>query len=299
MGSVEYMDVSLRDGIESGYIIGPKIIRSARAICTTGGHGWKLGAREADGVEGVRKAVREQLKAGADNIKIMASGGVVTKGAELMHTQFSLDELKVAVEEARKAGKTIAAHSHPARSIKDCIIAGIDSIQHGIYADDEAIRMMSEMGVYLSPTLMAPKQAYENPDLAPEWLVQKVKVVIPIHRQNTGKAYRSGVKIALGSDAGARLVYHGKNLRELSELVGIGMTAHEAILSATRNAAKVLGLEDQIGSVRGGKLADIIIIDGNPLDDIRILEDEGNIGIVIKGGKIIKDSRSNIMGNLG
>lgn len=291
MGSFGCVDISLRDAIERKFIIGPRIICSGRAICITGGHGWMLGAREADGVEEVRKAVREQLKAGIDNLKILASGGFITKGVNPIHSQFSLDELKVAVEEARKAGRTIAAHSHPAQSTKDCVIAGIDSIQHGTYADDEAIRMMVEKGASLSPTLITGKHTSENLDLIPEWLAEKVKDVVPIHHQNMAKAYQAGVKIVMGSDAGSPLLYHGKiNLKELNELVSIGMTAHEAIQSATSTAAEVLGVEESTGSVQEGKLADIIVVDGNPLDDITILEDERNIRVVIKEGEIIKDS---------
>jgi imidazolonepropionase-like amidohydrolase len=292
-GSFECIDICLREAIENRFIIGPRIVCSGRAICTTGGHGWTLGAREADGIDEIRKAVREQLKAGADNIKIMASGGVATEGVEPIHVQFSLDELRTAVEEARKAGKTISAHSHPAQSIKDCINAGINSIQHGIYADDEAIEMMVERKSYLTPTLMAPRQAFENPDKAPEWLVKKVRAVVPVHHQSAAKAYRAGVKIAMGSDAGAPMVFHGKNLRELREFVEIGMTPHEAILSATKNAAELLGLQDSIGSIQKGKIADIVIIEGNPLENISVLEEESNVIMVIKKGKIFKDMRNN------
>jgi len=296
MGSFEDIDIPLRDAVESELIIGPRIISSGRGICITGGHGWSSGAREADGVQEVRKAVREELKAGADNIKIFASGGVLTRGVEPISIQFSLDELKVAVEEATKAGKTVAAHSHPAQSIKQCILAGINCIQHAIFADDEAIEMMVQNNVCLSPTLMAPKQAFENPGLVPKWIAQKVKSVIPIHHQSALKAYQAGVKIVLGSDAGTPLVYHGNNLRELSELVGIGMSANEAIVAASRNAAEALGLDNLIGSVEAGKIADVIIVDGNPLDDITVLENQKNINIVIKEGKIIKNNLSSSLG---
>ena len=292
MGSYECEDISLRDAIESHLIVGPRIVCSGRAICATGGHGWTLGAREADGVEEVRKAVREQLKAGADNIKILASGGFVTEGVNPIHAQFSLDELKMAVKEARKAGKITAAHSHPPESIKDCIMAGINSIQHAMFLDDEAIDLMVEKGVYLSPTLMPPKKVFNNPELAPKWLWQKVKGVIPIHSGNAAKAYRAGVKIVMGSDSGAPPIPHGKNLGELIELVGIGMTTHEVIQSATSKAAEALRLEDITGSIQEGKMADIIITEGDPLSDITILEDERNIRIIIKEGEIVKDSRS-------
>lgn len=301
-------DAGVKQAVEEGYIVGPRMQISITALTTTGGHGdsytssgqsVKLMHNDypgmpngiCDGVEEVRKTVREVLRAGADVIKVHATGGVLSATDHPEFTQFNIDELKVMVEEAAfRKGLKVMAHAQGAEGIKNAIKAGIHSIEHGIYLDDECIELMLKHGTYLVPTLLAPLSVLELAEEAgmPEWGVKKAQESFEAHKKSIAKAYQAGVKIAMGTDAG--VMKHGTNLRELALMNEIGMTPMETIVATTKVAAQCLGWEDKVGTLESGKLADVVITKTNPLTDLSSLADNSNIVLVVKDGKVLKDT---------
>lgn len=288
LGGKDFIDIAIRDAIDSELIPGPRVICSGKMICMTGGHGWEFG-REANGAEDIRKAVREQLKAGADIIKMMATGGIMTKGMNPGSTQFTLEELKAGVQEAQKAGRLTASHAQGTEGIKNSLLAGINSIEHGFFLNDETIRLMLERKAFFVPTLSVNHHILRAGTKSgiPAFAVEKAKSVIKSHEQSVKKAYQAGVQIALGTDAGTPFNQHGKNLKELDLLVQMGFSPMEAIVAGTKTASQVLGLADKIGTLEKGKLADLIIIDGNPLEDIGLLQEKDRILAIMKGGRFL------------
>jgi imidazolonepropionase-like amidohydrolase len=249
-----------------------------------------------DGAEEVCKKVREVLRAGAEVIKVHVTGGVASPTDHPDFTQFTPEELAVIVREgAYRRDVKVMAHAEGAEGIKNAVRAGIHSIEHGIYLDDEATDLMLEHGTFLVPTLLAPVaivEAASAPDGAlkwPEYAVRKAREVVEDHRASIAKAYKAGVRIAMGTDTAVSP--HGANLRELALMCGVGMTPMEAIVAATKVAAECLGWQDRVGTVEPGKLADIVVCKSDPLTDIRSLENAGNILIVMKDGQIVKDRR--------
>ena len=285
MGGRDYVDLAIRDGIESGLLQGPRMICSGKLVCMTGGHGWQFG-REASGIDDVREAVREQLKMGVNFIKMIATGGVMTKGVEPGATQFTLEELLAGVEEAKKAGRRTATHAQGTEGIKNSLWAGVNSIEHGFFLDDEAIELMLEMNAYLVPTLNAPYQIIRGGVRrgVPRYAVDKSKAVMKSHFQSVRRAYKSKIPIAMGTDAGTPFNCHGENSKEMELLVKAAMTPMEAIVATTKIASEVLALEKKVGTLEKGKLADLIIVDGNPLKDIRLLQDKDKIQVIMKEG---------------
>lgn len=205
-------------------------------------------------------------------------------------TQFSMEELQIIVEEAAfRKGRKVMAHAQGAEGVKQAVRAGIHSIEHGIFLDDEAIELMIKHGTYLVPTLLAPVsvvEASEANESMPAYAVDKAKEVMEIHQQSVARAYEAGVKIAMGTDAG--VMAHGTNLRELELMCDIGMSPMEAILASTKIAAECLGWEDRIGTIAEGKLADLVIVQENPLENIASLADTNNIKTVMQGGELKK-----------
>ncbi|MDI9568595.1 MAG: amidohydrolase family protein [Bacillota bacterium] len=285
MGGKNHIDLDLRDAIAQGLAQGPRIMASGRLITMTGGHGWMIG-REVDGPDEARKGAREEIKAGVDVIKIMATGGVMTPGVEPGSPQLTEEEMRAAVEEAKKAGKITASHAQGLTGIKNAIRAGIDSIEHGIYLDEEACEMMIENNVYLVPTLAAPYWIVTKGREAgiPDYAVSKTEKVIETHNASFRLALKMGVKIAMGTDSGTPFNEHGENTYELKLMVQEGMTPMQAIVAATKNGAELLGLSDQIGTVEAGKQADLLVVDGNPLEDIDAVT---RVHLVFKGGKAV------------
>ena len=285
MGGKDYVDLVIRDGIESGLLQGPRMICSGKLVCMTGGHGWQFG-REASGTDEVREAVREQLKMGVNFIKLIATGGVMTKGVDPGATQFTLEELLAGVEEARKAGRRTAAHAQGTEGIKNSLWAGVNSIEHGFFLDDEAIELMLVMNTYLVPTLNAPYQIIRGGVRrgVPRFAVEKSKSVMKSHFRSVRRAYKSKIPIAMGTDAGTPFNCHGDNLKEMELLVKAGLIPMEAIVSTTKIASEVLGLEKKIGTLEKGKLADLVVIDGNPLNDITILQKKDKMLAIMKDG---------------
>jgi imidazolonepropionase-like amidohydrolase len=286
LGGREYVEISLRRAIQEGLVDGPRIVAAGRPVCMTGGHGHWLG-READGPDDARKAVREQLKAGADVIKIIATGGVMTPGVEPGSPQLTLEEMRAAIEEARKAGRRTAAHAMASSGISDAIAAGITSIEHGIYLTEEIVAHMRRDGTFLVPTLNAPA-AIASGGLAagiPEFMVRKSEVVVPAHVASFQLAHRAGVRIAAGADSGTPLNFHGSLLPELTLMVKYGMTPLEAIRAATVTAADCLGLADVTGRVAPGYAADLIAVAGDPAERIEAVAD---LKLVLVSGRVLE-----------
>ncbi|MBW1666821.1 MAG: amidohydrolase family protein [Deltaproteobacteria bacterium] len=289
LGGKEEIALVLRDAICSGLISGPRMLVSRQMICMTGGHGWPVG-READGPDEVRKAVRQQIKKGADLVKFMATGGVLTPGVEPGAAQLTEEELRAGIEEAHKAGRKTATHAMGTEGTLNALRAGIDSIEHGVYLDDQSVSLMVKQGVALVPTLSALYniEAKGIEGGIPEYAVEKTKRVKPYHLSSIRMARETGVRIAMGTDAGTPFNMHGENIGELKFLVEQGFSPIEAIQAGTRIAAEVLGMESDLGSIEEGKLADLVVVEGNPLDNIGLLRDPEAIKLVVQGGKIVK-----------
>ncbi|OFS63233.1 amidohydrolase family protein [Nosocomiicoccus sp. HMSC09A07] len=300
-------DLGFKKAVEDELVVGPRMVISVSALSITGGHGDStnysgidvplitphpgLPSNIADGVEEVRKKTREILRAGADVIKVMATGGVSTPTDHPRFTQYSQEELNVIVEEARyRNGVKVMAHAQGEEGIQQCLDAGIHSIEHGIYLTDKIIDQMKEQGTFLVPTLLAPVSVIEFAEElgVSEVGLKKSKEVLDAHVESFKKAHKSGVKIAMGTDAG--VFKHGTNLRELELMVEHGMTPMEAIIASTKTAAECLEL-DNVGQIAPGFLADFVLLKENPLENIGSLKDNDNILVVAKEGKVLKDIR--------
>ena len=301
-------DAGVKQAVESGVVPGPRLQISITVMTITGGHGdgWMRSGMEyemfppypgvpsarVDGVDECRRKVREILRAGADVIKICATGGVLSPTDHPEFTQFSPEELEVIVREADyRLGKKVMAHAQGVQGIKNAVRAGIHSIEHGIFLDDEALDLMLTHGTFLVPTLIAPLAVLEAGEKGgmPEYAVRKAREVVEIHSDSITRAWKAGVKISMGTDAG--VFPHGANLRELGLMVNIGMNPMDSIVASTKIAAECLGWQDRIGTLQAGKLADLIVVKTNPLQNIRALENPDNIVLVVKDGKVMKDIR--------
>jgi len=292
LGGKDGVDLVLREAIHSGLVEGPRMLASGRMICMTGGHGWQFG-READGPWEVMKAVREQLKSGADVVKFMATGGVMTPGVEPGNEQFTEEELRAGIHEAHKAGRRTATHAQGAQGILNALRAGIDSVEHGIFLTEEILHLMRERDVALVPTLSALYHIEEKGAEAgiPQFAVEKTHRVKPIHLQSVSAAREAGVRVAMGTDAGTPFNEHGCNLNELRRLMEVGYGPEEVLRAATWEAAHVLGWEKEVGSIEEGKLADLVVVEGNPLEEVDPLCRGETLRMVIQGGRIVVDSR--------
>ena len=290
MGGRDGIDLSIRDAIRSGLILGPRMQASGKLICMTGGQAWPMG-READGPDEVRKAAREQIKAGADLVKLMATGGVLTPGVEPGSEQYTEEELRAGVEEAHKAGRKTAAHAQGTKGVINALRAGIDSIEHGIFLNEESISLMVKRNVPLLPTLSALYKIESKGIEAgiPAFAVEKTLRVKTFLLESVRMAREAGVRVALGTDAGTPFNIHGENLGELKNLVELGYSNMQVLESGTRIAAQVLGLENELGTIEEGKLADLVVVEGNPLDDIAILLNEKAIRLVMQNGVVVKE----------
>jgi imidazolonepropionase-like amidohydrolase len=295
VGAAGYSDVALRDAINAGDVPGPRMLVSGPPLTITGGHAdnnllpFEYHATSdgvADGVDGVRHMVRQNIKYGADLIKFMASGGVLSKGDNPQASQYTLEEMKAIVAEAHRLGRKVAAHAHGAQAILWASEAGVDSIEHGSYIDDAAIAEMKKNGTYLVPTLYLGDWFLENAEIIhlPDFLQAKAKAVIPAARKNVAQAFASGVKVAFGTDAA---VYpHGLNAHEFAVMVKLGLTPLQAIQAATVNAADLLGWSGKVGSLDAGAWGDIVAVDGDPLKDVTTLE---RVKFVMKGGEVVRN----------
>src|SRR5580698_7289348 len=294
------VNISLRNAIRKGLVIGPRVYTAGKIISSTGGHGDPThGFREGlyaephttetvvDGKDACIKAVRQMYKEGADLIKITASGGVLSLEKDGLGAQFSDEELRAIVETARDYGMPVAAHAHGAEAIKRAIRAGVTSIEHGTFMDDEAIALFKEHGTWYVPTIIAGKSVADSarkPGYFPPVIAGKAMAVGPRIQATFAKAYKAGVKIAFGTDAG---VYaHGKNWIEFVYMTEAGMPALEAIKCATVNAATLIGIADKAWTIEPGKWADIVAVEGDPVKDIHVM---GQVRFVMKEGVVYKN----------
>jgi len=286
-----YADVSLRDAVKNGVIPGPRIFASTRSLSITGGYapyGYAIdvpyGSQLADGIDGVTKAVREQIQFGADWIKIYGDSRYRHRVADSLvgSATFTDDEVKAIVYEAEKVGIHVCAHCYTSEAAQRSLRAGVKSIEHGLYLDDETFRLMKQKGAYWVPTLIAYAHWTDDPTNSPE-VRNMVQYSVKRHQETFARGLKSGVKIAFGSD-----YYdpHGEGTKEFGLMVDYGMSPMKAIQSATFLAAELLGWEDKIGTIAQGKIADIIAVDGNPLDNIRTLE---SVRFVMKEGAVYKN----------
>ena len=295
VGADGFADVAVRDGINNGEIPGPRMFVSGPALGITGGHCddnllpfeyHHVSNGVADGPWAARAKVREVIKYGADVIKICASGGVLSKGDQPGTPQYTLEEMQAIAEEAHKLGRKVAAHAHGTQSIKDAIRAGIDSIEHSSLIDDEGIALAKQRGTYLVFDIYNDDyilQEGEKAGMLPE-SIEKEKKLGRLQRENFRKAFQAGAKIAFGTDAG---VYpHGDNAKQFAKMVEWGMKPLDAIQAATIKAADLIGLSGKAGSLESGRYADIIAVDGNPLENVSVLE---NVKFVMKGGAVARN----------
>ena len=299
-------DLGVKTAVEQGLISGPRMQISTAVLSITGGHGdsWTVSGADpqlfpaypgmpsgiCDGPEGVRKKVREVLRAGADVVKVCSTGGVLSPVDHPHYTQFSPEELAIMVQEAGYRGAYVMAHAQGTEGIKNAIRAGIRSIEHGMFLDDEAIDLMLKHGTFLVPTLVAPLGVIEQAEqkgTMPEYGLRKARETLEAHQESISRAIAAGVRTAMGTDAA--VVPHGSNLRELGLMVRSGMTSMQAIVSSTKIAAECMRWDDRLGTLAAGKLADIVIVDGDPLADIRILERRERIALVMKDGRVEVD----------
>jgi imidazolonepropionase-like amidohydrolase len=287
LGGRDGADPALRDAQAAGLVEGPRISATNLLVCMTGGHGAWMG-READGPDDVRKAVREQLKAGADCVKFIATGGVMTPGVEVGAQQLTEHELRAGVEEAHKAGRKTAAHAHGAEGIKAAVLAGIDSIEHGSFMTDEIMILMKERGTFFSATLCSAEGFYRAPPGAvAEWAIAKGIRVREALYETLSRAYQSGVKLVLGTDAGTPFNRHGDNARELALMVDLGVEPLDALRAGTRNGAELLKQSGDLGTIEPGKLADLVLCRGDVVANIRSLCQPETVRAVVQGGRIV------------
>jgi imidazolonepropionase-like amidohydrolase len=292
VGASGFVDVDLRDAVNSGQVPGPHMLVSGPLLGITGGHCDEnllpiqyhvVGDGVADGIAEVQHKVRENIKYGADLIKICATGGVLSKGDDPQASQYTLEEMQAIVADAHRLGRKVAAHAHGAQGILWATEAGVDSIEHGSYINDEAIAEMKKRGTYLVPTLYLEDWMLEKGNLPP-FYHQKMIDVSAVAKSNIKHAMEAGVKIAMGTDAA---VYpHGLNAHELDVYVNqLGMSPLAALQTATINAADLMGWTAKTGTIEPGKWADIIAVEKNPIDDIRTLQD---VKFVMKAGVVYK-----------
>jgi len=283
LGASDGIAIAVRDAIERGEHSGPSVIPAGRALCMTGGHGFFIG-RETDGPWDARKAVREQRKAGAACIKLIATGGVLTKGAVPGLDQLTEDEMRAAVEEAHAHGMIVGAHAIGTKGIKNALRAGVDSIEHGHLLDDEAIALFRERGAYLVPTLAAVSCIHEHASdgKQPDYVVRKAAELYERAAENIGRAWRGGVTIAGGSDAGTPYNFHQSYAYEIELMCTmLGMTPQQALTAATSTAASLLRVE--AGTLADGRPADLLLLDRDAGEDVRALREPR---VVVKAGRV-------------
>ncbi len=297
MGAVMGFAISLKRAIGMGIARGPHIVTSGKIISQTGGHadfhlpsGISFGhmSRIADGPDEVRKAAREQIRDGADWLKICSSGGVMSPTDPVDTRQFTVEEIRAVVEEAAAVDKSVASHAHGTTGIRNAVIAGVRTIEHGTIMDEEVTALMSEKGVFHIPTLAASHNiiAHGRESSIPEYAMAKAEQIAEHPARSMMLSHRGGVKVAAGTDAGTPFNRHGENAKELELMVEAGFKPMEALMAATKIGAEAVGLGEVTGTIQRGKWADILVVDGDPLRDIKVLQDRSKISLVMKSGVI-------------
>jgi imidazolonepropionase-like amidohydrolase len=292
VGGRHHLEFSLRKAVEAGMFAAPRMSLAGKLLSiTTTGTEWYDGMyREADGVDEVRKAAREQLKAGADLIKVLATGAVLSPGEKPGAATFEMEEIRAAVVEAAKVGKIVAAHAHGIEGIRNAVEAGAKTIEHGTYLnqDPRVMERMAKEEIFLVPTLKAGFDViYGDRPGIPDWIMEKSKETQEDAMKSIRKAYEMGVPIAMGTDAATPYNFHGENAMELYYMSQAGISAMDCIVASTKNAARALGWDSKLGTLETGKLADLIVVKKDPLNDLRFLADRKNIEYVMQGGKFV------------
>jgi imidazolonepropionase-like amidohydrolase len=296
-GELGYLDVALRDAVDMGIIWGSRVVASGYSISGTGGHAdrfppWLYRTDEvrmlADGPDACIKAVRQQIKMKVDWIKFHASGGVMDPFSSPQLQEYSDGEIEAIVNEAHARGKPAFAHAQGAGGIRAAVRGGVNSIEHGFYLEDDIIEMMLKKGTYLVPTLVALYRIIEAGERGgiPRESITKAIPHGEAHVASFQKAYRAGIKICMGTDCGSPYNYHGDNAYEFFLMVKHGMKEMDALISCTKRSAEALGMSDKMGTLEKGKWADVLVVEGNPLEDIQVLVKKKNIKLVMKEGKI-------------
>lgn len=302
LGDPHLATVALRDAISQGHAEGPRIFTAGRSIATTGGHADPTNAWRADiagdpapihgvvnGIDQARQGVRHRYKEGADLIKITATGGVLSVARSGDNAQFVDEELQAIIETAADYGMHVAAHAHGAEGMRRAVAAGVHSVEHGTYMDEEIIAMMVEKGTWYVPTIFAGKFVAEKAEIEgyfPAVVAAKAREIGPLIQDTFARAHQAGVRIAFGTDCGVGP--HGENAREFGYMVEAGMSPADALRSATINAAELLGESDRLGQLREGFVADVIAVDGNPLEDVATLMD---VRFVMRDGQVFRNDR--------
>lgn len=285
-GGKDYLEFAVRDAIKNKIFTGPTIHAAGRMICMTGGHGNQWG-RIADGCDEVVKAVREQVHAGCDLIKIMATGGVMTPGVNPEDAHYSAAEIAAGIGEAKRFHRRTASHAQGTDGILNAVRGGVDSIEHGFFMNEQCVREMTDTGVYLVPTISALRNILINADAGiPDFIVEKAKRVEREHKKSLQVYYQAGGKIAMGTDAGTPFNLHGDNAQELAFMTDYGMSAADALTAACAGGADLMGFDDR-GVVAEGAVADLLIVDGDPLADIAMAADHHHHRAVYKDGKLV------------
>lgn len=289
LGATDGLSIDVARAVELGLLPGPRVVAAGRAIAMTGGHGWFLG-READGADAVRRAAREEMKAGAACIKLMASGGVYGHAEEPGSPQLTPEEMRAGVEEAHKAGRRVAAHAYSTAAIGNALEAGVDSIEHGSFLDRDTAEMMRETGTWLVPTMSVyAAMSEKGPELgAPEYIQRKTAEVLEASRRAFRLALDAGVPMAAGTDCGAPGHPHGTLREELKLMVEAGATPQQALKFGTSGAARLLGLGNELGTLGPGKRADVLAVGGDPLRDIHALDE---VRLVLRDGVEVASGR--------
>ena len=288
-GGKDYLEFAVRDACNAGRFDGPTIMASGRMICMTGGHGNRFG-RVADGVDEVVKAVREQIHAGCDLVKIMATGGVMTPGVNPEDAHYSPEELAAGIAEGHRFHRTCASHAQGSEGILNAVRSGIDSIEHGIFLNETCIEEMLAAGTYLVPTLAAVGNILGAADRGiPDYVIEKATRVGEAHRNSIRAFYDAGGKIAMGTDAGTPFNLHGENAQELRLMVEIGVSPLDAITFSTSNAADLMGQSGR-GCIEIGAAADLLMVEGDPSVDINAVADRTHHRMVVKDGRVVLDA---------
>ena len=298
LSAPNFSNVAIRQAIDEGLFVGPRVLAAGMSLTVPGGHGDSYYRPDVDvnregivnGPDAARRTVREWVKMRVDVIKLLVTGGVMTDGSDVGALQWTEDELRAAIDQAHALGKRVAGHAHGSAGVKAGVRAGLDTVEHGTILDDEAAELMVQRGTFLVPTIVAGRNIVVHgtaAGIAPH-VVRKGEQVGAEHRRSVALAREAGVKIAFGTDSGTPFNRAGENAAELGLLVEFGMSPAEALQAATRVAAEACGLGAEIGTLAEGKLADVTIVEGDPLADIGIVNDPARIAWVIKGGAVVR-----------
>lgn len=294
-GGMEHLATSLRDAVNQKIISGPRIVAAGQYLSITGGHGAFFSpwvnvqnhmCKFVDGPDEIRKAIRQQVWSKVDVIKFFSTGGACDPNSNLQAQEFTDEELEIIVREAKRAFKRTSTHAHGTVGIKSAAKAGVDSIEHASMLDAECIQILKEKGNFIVPTLKASYEIMAHKAELPGYIVEKASSLVQNCKRSFGMAYEAGINIAMGTDSGTPFNYHGENAKEFELMVQYGMSCMDAIKCSTSKAAENLDMDNMVGSIEVGKCADLLLLSENPLKDIKVLQKEECIQMVIKDGNI-------------